>query len=89
MTKYEELSENTKEGYMKLKDILERLSNPQICRIELRNESNFEILNCPATSSALEPYADRPVTAWMPHSFLETSDFIVLIDTEEVKNDSE
>lgn len=45
-----------------LKDLIELLRFEH--EIEIRDEENYKLFNCPSYSKALEPYFDREVLEW-------------------------
>ncbi len=50
---------------LSLKHLIETLRMEH--EIEIRNEDNYRLFNCPSNSQALEPYLNREVIEWFAY----------------------
>ena len=60
-----------------LKDLIDLLRMEH--EIELRDEDNYRMFNCPSYSQALEPYYNRKVNVWFASDNLRV---VILIGEE-------
>ena len=61
-----------------LKDLIELLRFEH--EIEIRDEDNYRLFNCPSNSQVLEPYFNREVVEWFTS---ENRKVVILIGEEE------